>query len=180
MTATQPAQPATLSSTVQSEALFERAKRVTPGGVNSPVRAFMSVGGVPRFMASAAGAYLTDADGTRYIDHIGSWGPMILGHNHPGIRGAIVAAAQDGTSFGAPGWREVELAELVCKVTGAGKVRFVNSGTEATMSALRLARGYTGRQPGAPKLVPSWAAATMASRIPGWLWPRIIGPQLPM
>ena len=113
MTATQPARPPNPSSTAQSEALFERAKRVTPGGVNSPVRAFKSVGGVPRFMASAAGAYLTDADGTRYIDHIGSWGPMILGHNHPDIREAIVASAQDGTSFGAPGWREVELAELV-------------------------------------------------------------------
>ena len=146
MTAIQPTKPPDSPSTVQSEALFERAKRVTPGGVNSPVRAFKSVGGVPRFMASAAGAYLTDADGMRYIDHIGSWGPMILGHNHPAIREAIVAAAQDGTSFGAPGWREVELAELVCKVTGAQKVRFVNSGTEATMSALRLARGFTGRK----------------------------------
>ena len=153
MTATQPAgppntvQPSTVQpSTAQSEALFERAKKVTPGGVNSPVRAFKSVGGVPRFMVSAAGAYLTDADGTRYIDHIGSWGPMILGHNHPDIREAIVAAAQGGTSFGAPGWREVELAELVCSVTGAQKVRFVNSGTEATMSALRLARGFTGRK----------------------------------
>jgi glutamate-1-semialdehyde 2,1-aminomutase len=141
---TQPAQTQPTQS--QSVALFERARKVTPGGVNSPVRAFKSVGGVPRFMASADGAYLTDADGNRYIDHIGSWGPMILGHNHPGVREAIVAAAQDGTSFGAPGWREVELAELVCRVTGAGKVRFVNSGTEATMSALRLARGFTGRK----------------------------------
>ena len=150
MTATPPVQPPVSSSaapsTARSEALFERAKRVTPGGVNSPVRAFRSVGGVPRFMASADGAYLTDADGTRYIDHIGSWGPMILGHNHPAIREAIVAAATHGTSFGAPGWREVELAELVCQVTGAQKVRFVNSGTEATMSALRLARGFTGRK----------------------------------
>jgi len=146
MTATPPVQPSAPSSTAQSEALFERARKVTPGGVNSPVRAFRSVGGVPRFMASAEGAYLTDADGARYIDYIGSWGPMILGHNHAGVREAIVAAATHGTSFGAPGWREVELAELVCRVTGAGKVRFVNSGTEATMSALRLARGFTGRK----------------------------------
>jgi len=146
MTATPPVQPSAPSSTAQSEALFERARKVTPGGVNSPVRAFRSVGGVPRFMASAEGAYLTDADGARYIDYIGSWGPMILGHNHAGVREAIMAAATHGTSFGAPGWREVELAELVCRVTGAGKVRFVNSGTEATMSALRLARGFTGRK----------------------------------
>ncbi|WP_407541171.1 glutamate-1-semialdehyde 2,1-aminomutase [Deinococcus radiomollis] len=146
MTATPPVQPPAPSSTAQSEALFERAKRVTPGGVNSPVRAFRSVGGVPRFMASAEGAYLTDADGNAYIDHIGSWGPMILGHNHPAIRDAIVAAAAHGTSFGAPGWREVDLAELVCQITGVQKVRFVNSGTEATMSALRLARGFTGRK----------------------------------
>jgi glutamate-1-semialdehyde 2,1-aminomutase len=146
MTVTSQGESAQQLSTTQSEALFERARKVTPGGVNSPVRAFKSVGGVPRFMASADGAYLTDADGHRYIDHIGSWGPMILGHNHPAIRGAIVAAAQDGTSFGAPGWREVELAELVTQITGAEKVRFVNSGTEATMSALRLARGFTGRK----------------------------------
>ena len=154
MTVTPPAQPpaafstaqSTAQATGQSDSLFERAKRVTPGGVNSPVRAFRSVGGVPRFMASADGAYLTDADGNTYIDYIGSWGPMILGHNHPAVREAVVAAAQSGTSFGAPGWREVELAELVCGVTGAQKVRFVNSGTEATMSALRLARGFTGRK----------------------------------
>ncbi len=146
MTAFSPAESAQQATTAQSEALFARARKVTPGGVNSPVRAFKSVGGVPRFMASAEGAYLTDADGQRYIDHIGSWGPMILGHNHPGVRDAVVAAAQDGTSFGAPGWREVELAELVCQVTGVQKVRFVNSGTEATMSALRLARGFTGRK----------------------------------
>ncbi len=146
MTVIPPVQPSVEPSTRESAALFERARRVTPGGVNSPVRAFRSVGGVPRFMASADGAYLTDADGQRYIDHIGSWGPMILGHNHPAVREAIVAAAQEGTSFGAPGWREVELAELVTRITGAEKVRFVNSGTEATMSALRLARGYTGRK----------------------------------
>ena len=132
--------------TAQSEALFARARAVTPGGVNSPVRAFRSVGGVPRFIASAQGAYLTDADGTRYLDYIGSWGPMILGHNHPAVREAITQALQGGTSFGAPNEREVELAELIVGMTGAERVRFVSSGTEATMSALRLARGYTGRK----------------------------------
>ncbi len=136
----------TTSTTAQSEALFARARRVTPGGVNSPVRAFKSVGGTPRFIREAHGAYLTDADGTRYIDYIGSWGPMILGHDHPAVREAVSDALQFGTSFGAPGEREVELAELVTRLTGAGKVRFTSSGTEATMSALRLARGFTGRK----------------------------------
>lgn len=136
----------TVQATEQSEQLFDRAKKVTPGGVNSPVRAFGSVGGVPRFMNSAEGAYLTDADGVRYIDYIGSWGPMILGHNHPSVKEAIAQALESGTSFGAPGWREVELAELLCKLTPAERVRFVSSGTEATMSALRLARGHTGRK----------------------------------
>lgn len=136
----------TSSTTTRSEALFERARAVTPGGVNSPVRAFKSVGGVPRFIREAHGAYLTDMDGTRYVDYIGSWGPMILGHDHPVIREAIATALTGGTSFGAPGEREVELAELVTRLTGAGRVRFVNSGTEATMSALRLARGFTGRK----------------------------------
>ena len=133
-------------STSQSEALFSRAKAVTPGGVNSPVRAFKSVGGVPRFIVSAQGAYLTDVDGNRYVDYVGSWGPMILGHDHPAVRGAIAGALSTGTSFGAPSPREVELAELVTQLTGAERVRFVNSGTEATMSALRLARGFTGRK----------------------------------
>ena len=132
--------------TARSEALFVRARAVTPGGVNSPVRAFRSVGGVPRFIASAQGAYLTDADGARYLDYIGSWGPMILGHNHPAVRDAVAQALASGTSFGAPNEREVELAELIVELTGAERVRFVSSGTEATMSALRLARGYTGRK----------------------------------
>ena len=132
--------------TARSEALFVRARAVTPGGVNSPVRAFRSVGGVPRFIASAQGAYLTDADGARYLDYIGSWGPMILGHNHPAVRDAVAQALASGTSFGAPNEREVDLAELIVELTGAERVRFVSSGTEATMSALRLARGYTGRK----------------------------------
>ncbi|RJF71908.1 glutamate-1-semialdehyde-2,1-aminomutase [Deinococcus cavernae] len=136
----------TQAATTQSEALFSRARAVTPGGVNSPVRAFKSVGGVPRFIASAQGAYLTDVDGHRYVDYVGSWGPMILGHNHPAVREAIAGALLTGTSFGAPSPREVELAELVTELTGAERVRFVNSGTEATMSALRLARGVTGRK----------------------------------
>jgi glutamate-1-semialdehyde 2,1-aminomutase len=134
------------AGTAASEALFARARAVTPGGVNSPVRAFRSVGGVPRFIAHAEGAYLTDVDGTRYLDYIGSWGPMLLGHNHPAVRQAITDAAQHGTSYGAPSLGEVELAEHVTRLTGAERVRFVNSGTEATMSALRLARGYTGRK----------------------------------
>lgn len=133
-------------STTQSEALFARARAVTPGGVNSPVRAFKSVGGTPRFIREAHGAYLTDVDGTRYIDYIGSWGPMILGHDHPAVRDAIAQALTGGTSFGAPSVREVELAEVVTRLTGAERVRFVSSGTEATMSALRLARGFTGRK----------------------------------
>lgn len=131
-----------------SDALFARACEVTPGGVNSPVRAFASVGGQPRFIASAEGAHLRDADGNVYIDHIGSWGPMILGHNHPRVREAIADALQRGTSFGAPSEGEVLLAEKVVSLNhanGVEKVRFVSSGTEATMSAIRLARGFTGR-----------------------------------
>ncbi len=139
-----PDQASGASSTAHSEALFERARQVIPGGVNSPVRAFKSVGGTPRFIARADGAGLTDADGKTYLDYIGSWGPMILGHNHPAVREAITEAAQFGTSFGAPSEREVLLAELVTRLTGTDKVRFVSSGTEATMSALRLARGFTG------------------------------------
>jgi glutamate-1-semialdehyde 2,1-aminomutase len=125
---------------------FERARRVTPGGVNSPVRAFGSVGGTPRFIQSASGARLTDVDGMEYIDYVGSWGPMILGHDHPAVRAALTRALARGTSFGAPSPGEVELAELVVgMVPGVDRVRFVNSGTEATMSALRLARAATGR-----------------------------------
>jgi len=130
----------------RSEELFERAQRVTPGGVNSPVRAFKAVGGTPRFIDRAAGARMWDADGREYIDYVASWGPMILGHAHPEVVDAVRRAAERGTSYGAPCAGEVELAE---RVTGAmpsiEKVRFVSSGTEATMSALRLARGATGR-----------------------------------
>jgi glutamate-1-semialdehyde 2,1-aminomutase len=129
-----------------SEAWFERALRVTPGGVNSPVRAFGAVGGTPRFIASASGARLRDVDGREYIDFVGSWGPMILGHDHPEVREALMHALAAGTSFGAPAPGEVELAEMVVgMVPGVDLVRFVNSGTEATMSALRLARAATGR-----------------------------------
>jgi glutamate-1-semialdehyde 2,1-aminomutase len=135
-----------LSSTARSAALFARARAVTPGGVNSPVRAFKSVGGSPRFIREAHGASLTDADGNRLLDYIGSWGPMILGHDHPAVREAISTALTSGTSFGAPNEREVQLAEAVTRITGVDRVRFVNSGTEATMSALRLARGFTGRK----------------------------------
>ncbi|MBC7700644.1 glutamate-1-semialdehyde 2,1-aminomutase [Aquabacterium sp.] len=127
-------------------ALFERAQRSIPGGVNSPVRAFKAVGGTPRFIAKAHGAYMWDAEGQRYIDYIGSWGPMILGHGHPEVLEAVQKAALDGFSFGAPTEREVELAEEILKlVPSAEQVRLVSSGTEAAMSAIRLARGFTGR-----------------------------------
>src|SRR5512139_4056264 len=126
--------------------LFARAQRVIPGGVNSPVRAFRAVGGTPRFIARAQGAYLWDAEGRRYLDYIGSWGPMILGHGHPAVLDAVQRAAADGFSFGAPTEREVELAEaIIAHVPSVEQVRLVSSGTEAAMSALRLARGATGR-----------------------------------
>ena len=129
-----------------SEQLFERAKRVLPGGVNSPVRAYRAVGMAPRFITRADGAYIYDEDGKRYIDYVCSWGPMILGHNHPVIREAVEQAVRDGLSFGAPTRREVEIAELMIgMVPNIEMVRMVNSGTEAVMSALRLARGATGR-----------------------------------
>ncbi len=129
-----------------SEELFARAKRCIPGGVNSPVRAFGSVGMTPRFIARARGDRLWDADGVEYIDFIGSWGPMILGHAHPDVLEAVSRAAADGLSFGAATQREVEMAELICAmVPSVEMVRMVNSGTEAVMSAVRAARGFTGR-----------------------------------
>ena len=132
--------------TDQSSALFAKAKTVIPGGVNSPVRACKSVGCDPLFVSKAQGATITDVDGNEFIDFVGSWGPMILGHGHPALIEAVRETALDGTSFGAPTPLEVELAELVCdSVPSLEKIRFVNSGTEATMSAIRLARGYTGR-----------------------------------
>ncbi|MEN9627490.1 MAG: glutamate-semialdehyde -aminomutase [Pseudomonadota bacterium] len=125
---------------------FERAQRVIPGGVNSPVRAFRAVGGTPRFIHRAQGAYLWDVEGKRYIDYIGSWGPMILGHGHPAVLDAVVQAAHSGLSFGAPTQAEAELAEaIIALVPSVEQVRLVSSGTEAAMSALRLARGATGR-----------------------------------
>ncbi|MEO5609960.1 MAG: glutamate-1-semialdehyde 2,1-aminomutase [Ornithinibacter sp.] len=129
-----------------SEALLARAKAVTPGGVNSPVRAFRAVGGTPRFMVSATGPWLTDADGRDYVDLVCSWGPMILGHAHPGVSAAVSTAASRGFSFGTPSENEVLLAEeIVARVDPIEQVRLVSSGTEATMSAIRLARGFTGR-----------------------------------
>lgn len=129
-----------------STALFNRAQQVIPGGVNSPVRAFKGVGGTPVFIQKAAGAYITDTDGKQYIDYVGSWGPMVLGHNHPTIIDAVLKAVPNGLSFGAPTEGEITLAELVCKlVPSIEMVRMVSSGTEATMSAIRLARGYTKR-----------------------------------
>ena len=134
----------------QSSKLFARAQGVIPGGVNSPVRAFRGVGGTPRFIASAQGAMITDADGKTYIDYVGSWGPMILGHAHPQVIEAIQQAAGRGTSYGAPTELEIELAETVIELfPSIDKLRLTSSGTEATMSALRLARGFTGR----PKIV---------------------------
>ncbi|MFM2343227.1 MAG: glutamate-semialdehyde--aminomutase [Pseudomonadota bacterium] len=129
-----------------NDQLFERARQVIPGGVNSPVRAFRAVGGTPRFIQRAQGAYMWDAEGTKYIDYIGSWGPMILGHGHPAVLDAVLKAAHDGFSFGAPTEREVELAEEIIRhVPSIEQVRLVSSGTEAGMSAIRLARGATGR-----------------------------------
>ncbi len=134
-------------NTARSEALLARGQELVPGGVNSPVRAFRSVGGTPRFMARANGARLTDVDGNEYIDFIGSWGPMLIGHRHPEILAAIEDALTIGTSFGAPTEREIELAEEIRDaVPSMEMIRLVNSGTEATMSALRVARGFTGRE----------------------------------
>jgi len=130
----------------KSHALFTRAQELLPGGVNSPVRAFKSVGGEPFFVQRADGPYLFDVDGNRYIDYVGSWGPMIVGHNHPQVRDAVQRAIQDGLSFGAPCPAEVTMAETITRlVPSCEMVRMVNSGTEATLSAIRLARGATGR-----------------------------------
>ncbi|SDD43347.1 glutamate-1-semialdehyde 2,1-aminomutase [Actinokineospora iranica] len=129
-----------------SATLFDRAKAVTPGGVNSPVRAFSAVGGIPRFMVRGQGPHLWDADGNRYVDLVSSWGPMILGHAHPAVVEAVRAAAGNGLSFGTPTAGEIDLAEeIIGRVAPVNQVRLVNSGTEATMSAIRLARGFTGR-----------------------------------
>ncbi len=130
----------------RSQALFDQAQKLIPGGVNSPVRAFRAVGGRPIFIARSEGSRLFDVDGNAYIDYVGSWGPMILGHNHPEVRAALEAALKNGTSYGAPTELEVEMAELVAAcVPSVEMVRMVNSGTEATMSAIRVARGFTGR-----------------------------------
>jgi glutamate-1-semialdehyde 2,1-aminomutase len=133
-------------STDRNQALFDRALQLIPGGVNSPVRAFRAVGGTPRFVQRAQGAWFWDANGDRYIDYIGSWGPMILGHGHPAVVEAVQKAVLEGFSYGAPTEREVELAEAICELLPSVEmVRLVSSGTEAAMSAIRLARGATGR-----------------------------------
>ena len=137
--------PAPGSSDLSAE-WFARAHRVTPGGVNSPVRAFNAVGGTPRFMVSGAGAWLRDVDGNEYVDLVCSWGPMLLGHAHPEVQAAVLEAVQRGTSYGTPTRSEVELAEEIVARTPVEQVRLVSSGTEATMSAIRLARGFTGRE----------------------------------
>ena len=130
----------------RNQQLFERSQEYIPGGVNSPVRAFKSVGGTPVFFQRGQGAYVLDADDKTYIDYVGSWGPLILGHAHPEVIEAVQAAARKGLTFGAPTEAELEIAELLCKlVPSIEQVRLVSSGTEATMSAIRLARGYTGR-----------------------------------
>jgi glutamate-1-semialdehyde 2,1-aminomutase len=143
-----PTTPATDFMTLDNnQRLFERARAVIPGGVNSPVRAFKAVGGTPRFITRAQGAYFWDADDQRYIDYIGSWGPMILGHGHPAVVEAVQKAVTEGFSYGAPTEREIELAEaILALVPSMEMVRLVSSGTEAAMSALRLARGATGRK----------------------------------
>ena len=130
----------------RSASLFEQAQQHIPGGVNSPVRAFAGVGGTPLFFKHAAGAYVTDEDDKRYVDYIGSWGPMILGHSHPDVIAAVRAQLEHGLSYGAPTALEVEMADLICSIVPSmDMVRMTSSGTEATMSAIRLARGYTGR-----------------------------------
>ena len=135
-----------MRKTTVSDALFKRALALFPGGVNSPVRAFTAVGGTPVFLARGQGARVWDADGNSYLDFLGSWGPLILGHAHPDVLAAIEAAARAGTSFGASTEREVLLGEAIrAAVPSMERMRFVSSGTEATMSALRVARGYTGR-----------------------------------
>jgi glutamate-1-semialdehyde 2,1-aminomutase len=132
---------------VTNKTLFERAQRVIPGGVNSPVRAFRAVGGTPVFFERALGPHLWDAEGKRYIDYVGSWGPMIAGHTHPAVVSAVQASAARALSFGAPTQQETQLAELLCQlVPSLERVRLVSSGTEATMTAIRLARGFTGRK----------------------------------
>ncbi|WP_433870382.1 glutamate-1-semialdehyde 2,1-aminomutase [Saccharopolyspora sp. CA-218241] len=142
-----PANPASDESVPRSRELFERARSVTPGGVNSPVRAFHSVGGSPRFMVRGEGPHLWDADGNRYVDLVSSWGPMINGHAHPDVVRAVRDAASEGLSFGTPGVGEIDLAqEIIDRVLPVEQVRLVNSGTEATMSAVRLARGFTERR----------------------------------
>jgi glutamate-1-semialdehyde 2,1-aminomutase len=135
-----------MNNQLKSSALMQRSLKVIPGGVNSPVRAFKGVGGTPIFIEKAKGAYLYDVDGNRYIDYVGSWGPMILGHANPEILKAVQSASQNSLSFGAPTTIEIEMAETLCQlIPSIGQIRMVNSGTEATMSAIRLARGYTGR-----------------------------------
>ena len=145
-TPTDTASPQADTATADSDALFERARKVIPGGVNSPVRAFGSVGGTPRFVRRAKGAHVHDSEGRRYIDYVGSWGPMLLGHAHPDVIAAVQVAAENGLSFGAPTGLEIEMAERICAlVPSIESVRMCSSGTEATMSAIRLARGFTGR-----------------------------------
>ena len=135
-----------MSLSPKQEQLFKQANKHIPGGVNSPVRAFNGVGGTPVFIEKAQGAYLYDVDGKRYVDYVGSWGPMILGHAHPAIIQAVQQAAVDGLSFGAPTVHETTLADIICEIMPSIElVRMTNSGTEATMTAIRLARGYTGR-----------------------------------
>ena len=150
----------------KSETLYSAARELIPGGVNSPVRAFSGVGGTPLFIERADGARLYDVDGKAYIDYVGSWGPMVLGHNHPAIRNAVIEAAERGLSFGAPTEMEVKMAELVTElVPTMDMVRMVNSGTEATMSAIRLARGFTGAltlgQPNSPGVPADFAKHTL-------------------
>ena len=136
----------TFEGSALSDTLFSRAREIIPGGVNSPVRAFGSVGGTPRFITRAEGAHIFDAEGRRYVDYVGSWGPMLLGHAHPEVIESVKAAADNGLSFGAPTELEVEMAERICAlVPSMDMVRMCSSGTEATMSAIRLARGFTGR-----------------------------------
>ncbi len=155
-----------MSNSGSNASWWQRAEKVLPGGVNSPVRACRSVGCDPVFITRAEGAHVFDADGNEYVDFVCSWGPMIMGHAHPDIIGAVTETAVNGTSFGAPTPSEIDLAAMVVDaVESIEKVRFVNSGTEATMSAVRLARGYTGRNVVVSQLPYPWAVS-MA-------WPKV-------
>ena len=168
-----------MSNLDRSQSLLDRAIKTIPGGVNSPVRAFKGVGGTPVFFRSGEGAYLTDEDGNRYVDYVGSWGPMILGHAHPAIIRAANEAISNSMSFGTPSRSETTMARMICEmIESVEMVRMVNSGTEATMSAIRLARGFTGKPksstPLSRALLSGRTGETMCALCCLWCFARVI------